>query len=203
MLTVKQLHAGILNDINLHLETGQCIAICGASGSGKTTLLNAVVGSVAYQGQICIQQRCIDEVPAWQRACRYLNQQLYLFPHLSIDNNLRIAQYAAGLPQNKQQRLALLEQLEIGHLASRYPAQISGGEQQRAALARALISECKLLLLDEPFSHLDWPMRKRLWQLLNEIRKSMSLSVLLVTHEPDEAEALADMSLTLNQGRLS
>ena len=202
MLIVKHLHAGILDNINLQVETGQCIAICGASGSGKTTLLNTIVGSMAYQGGIFIQRQCVNHLPVWQRACRHLNQQLYLFPHLSIDHNLRLAQYAAGLPQNKPQRLSLLEQLEIGHLASRYPAQISGGEQQRAALARALISQCKLLLLDEPFSHLDWPMRKRLWQLLNKLRTELSLSVLLVTHEPEEAEALADSCLTIHKGQL-
>jgi molybdate transport system ATP-binding protein len=203
MLTVTDLSVGILQRVNLTLGDKSCTAVCGSSGSGKTTLLNAIVGVKPYQGSISIDQRCIDGKPVWRRPCRYLNQQLYLFPHLSIDNNLRIAQYAAGLTQDRQARLDILERLEIKALAKRYPWQISGGEQQRAALARALIAEHKLLLLDEPFSHLDWPMRKRLWQLLNTLREQLSLSVLLVTHEPKEAEALAQRCLTLQKGTLS
>lgn len=202
MLTVANLIAGILNNINLTLAANSCIAICGASGSGKTTLLNSIVGVIPYRGTIHIDNQCIDRYPAWHRPCRYLNQQLYLFPHLTVDNNLRLAQYAAGLRRDSQKRMEMLERLEIKHLAQRYPSQISGGEQQRAALARALIARQKLLLLDEPFSHLDWPMRKRLWRLLDELRQHMMLSVLLVTHEPEEAEALAERCLMLQKGNL-
>lgn len=202
MLTVTDLSAGILNQINLTLDSNCCTAICGASGSGKTTLLNAIVGVIDYRGTISIDNQIVDKSPPWKRPCRYLNQQLHLFPHLSVENNLRLAQYAAGLPQDRQRRLAILEQLEVKQLAKRYPSQISGGEQQRVALARALIAEHRLLLLDEPFSHLDWPMRRRLWQLLGQLREQMSLSILLVTHEPEEADALAEHCLTLQKGKL-
>ncbi|WP_117086166.1 ATP-binding cassette domain-containing protein, partial [Klebsiella pneumoniae] len=83
--------------------------------------------------------------------CRYLNQRLWLFPWLTVLGNLRLAQYAAGLKRDKSQALALLDKMQVAHLAARFPHQISGGEQQRVALARALISPPALLLLDEPF----------------------------------------------------
>lgn len=202
MLSVNNLSCGILQEIGFSVEYGTCTAISGPSGSGKTTLLNAIVGNIAYKGSITIDGQCIDPLPIWQRPCRYLNQRLYLFPYLSIENNLRLAQYAAGKPQDREKRAALLALMEIGHLAKRYPGQISGGEQQRAALARALIGEPGILLLDEPFSSLDWPVRLRLWEVIQEIQAHLSVTLLLVSHEPREIEALAQNQLTLSKGRL-
>ena len=202
MLKVNNLSCGILENISFSVEKGSCTAICGPSGSGKTTLLNAIVGSIDYRGSISIADQCIDKRPIWQRPCRYLNQHLYLFPYLSVDNNLRLAQYAAKKPQDSEKRHDLLKLLEIEHLAKRYPTQISGGEQQRAALARALISEPQILLLDEPFSSLDWPVRLRLWQAMKEIQHLFSVTLLLVSHEPREVEALAQKQLSLSKGYL-
>ncbi|WP_025120350.1 MULTISPECIES: ATP-binding cassette domain-containing protein [unclassified Serratia (in: enterobacteria)] len=202
MLKVTDLYCGILEQVSFSMEYGTSTAVCGPSGSGKTTLLNAIVGNLDYQGSIAIAGQCIDALPIWQRPCRYLNQRLYLFPFLSIENNLRIAQYAAKQPQEAEKRRALLQLLEIDHLAKRYPAQISGGEQQRAALARALISEPRILLLDEPFSSLDWPVRQRLWQAMKEIQQRFSVTLLLVSHEPKEVAALAQRQLILSKGRL-
>lgn len=202
MLKVNNLSCGILENVSFSVAYGSCTAICGPSGSGKTTLLNAIVGNIDYRGSISIADQCIDERPIWQRPCRYLNQHLYLFPYLSVDNNLRLAQYAAKKPQISEKRRELLKLLEIAHLAKRYPTQISGGEQQRAALARALISEPQILLLDEPFSSLDWPVRLRLWQALKEIQQIFSVTLLLVSHEPREVEALAQHQLTLAKGCL-
>lgn len=202
LLHIKQLSAGILQHIDLTLDYGQCLAILGTSGSGKTTLLNAIAGNIAYTGQITIAGQSVTTLAAWQRPCRYLNQRLYLFPHLTLEQNLRLAQYAVKKPQHLKARLALLDMLGIGHLAKRYPTQISGGEQQRAALARALISEPALLLLDEPFSSLDWPIRTSLWRLVQQIQVHRNIAILLVTHEPKEASALAQQDAYLQAGRL-
>ncbi|WP_252317806.1 MULTISPECIES: ATP-binding cassette domain-containing protein [Symbiopectobacterium] len=129
MLKVNDLSCGILKNISFSVESGSCTAICGPSGSGKTTLLNAIVGSIDYRGSISIANQCIDKRSIWQRPCRYLNQHLYLFPYLSVDNNLRLAQYAAKKPQSSEKRHDLLKLLEIEHFAKRYPTQISGGER--------------------------------------------------------------------------
>ncbi|NIY49489.1 ABC transporter ATP-binding protein [Cedecea colo] len=202
MLRVHNLSCGIVKRVSFSVEYGTCLALCGPSGSGKTTLLNAIVGNIGYQGSVSIAGRCMDNLPIWRRPCRYLNQQLHLFPFLSVENNLRLAQYAAGKPQEKQKRAALLQLLEIDHLAKSYPARISGGEQQRVALARALISEPGILLLDEPFSSLDWPVRLRLWTKIKAIQRIYSVTILLVSHEPREIEALAQQQLNLRNGRL-
>lgn len=203
MLNIKQLHAGILSSTNMVVNSGQCIAICGPSGSGKTTLLNAIAGNINYNGQISVNGKRIDKLPSWQRPCRYLNQRLYLFPHLTVLGNMRIAQYAAKEAYSALSCYQLLSRLSIQHLSHRYPWQISGGEQQRAALARALVSRPKLLLLDEPFSSLDWNLRIQLWSLVKELREQFNMTILLVTHDPKEAEVLATQTYYIHQGFLS
>lgn len=203
MLRIVDLNAGILNQLSLHIQHSECVALCGPSGSGKTTLLNAVAGNISYKGKISIRGQSIDNLPAWQRPCRYLNQRLYLFPHLTLLQNLHLAQFAAKSPISANRCLQLLGQLGIKHLANRYPLQVSGGEQQRAALARVLISQPQLLLLDEPFSSLDWKIRHQLWELVAELKQQRKMTILLVTHEPKEANVLANNIYYLNQGCLS
>ncbi|GAB1437611.1 ATP-binding cassette domain-containing protein [Providencia sp.] len=199
MLNIDALSTGILKNVTLSLNQGCCTAICGPSGSGKTTLLNCIAGYQSYQGHIYFQDRLIDKLPIWQRPCRYLNQRLYLFPWLTVLNNLRLAQYAAKIPRDKTPILTLLNKMNIGHLAQRYPHEISGGEQQRVALARAMISSPPLLLLDEPFSSLDWQTREQLWQQVNMLKQE-GVTIILVTHEPREASTLAEYQINIQNG---
>lgn len=201
MLQINNLSAGILQGINFHVAKGSLTAICGPSGCGKTTLLNAIAGNIPAQGELKIDQILMSSIPPWLRPCRYLNQRLYLFPYLTLSGNLQLAQYAAGLKRDTKQRIAWLEKMGIAHLAHRYPRQISGGEQQRAALARALISQPKLLLLDEPFANLDWQTRRHLWDVIRQLHTD-EITLVLVTHEPREAEALADQRWVFSQGQL-
>lgn len=201
MLHVEHLSAGILQDLSLTLPRGQCTAICGPSGSGKTTLLNCIAGYLPYQGTIRLGDVPLDPLPVWKRPCRYLNQRLWLFPWLTVLGNLRLAQYAAGLKRDKSQALELLDKMQVAHLAARFPHQISGGEQQRVALARALILPPALLLLDEPFSGLDWATRRQLWPQIN-LLKEEGITTILVTHEPEEAEALAQYRLAAEGGKI-
>lgn len=201
MLELHKLSCGILKDVSLRLEDESCLGVYGPSGSGKTTLLSAIAGNIPYTGSISYQGRDLAGLKPWQRPFRYLNQRLYLFPYLTVDNNLRLAQYAAGQKRDKKARSRMLEALGIAHLAGSYPGKISGGERQRAALARALITSPRLLLLDEPFSSLDWELRERLWSLMGELRRKFRLSMLLVSHEPKEIERLAECRLRLEHGR--
>ncbi|WP_040975479.1 ATP-binding cassette domain-containing protein [Necropsobacter massiliensis] len=199
MLVIEALSAGILNRVNLYLRQGESVAVLGCSGSGKTTLLNAIAGYIPYRGTIFLAGQNLNAVPAWKRSCRYLNQQLYLFPHKTIGGNLALAQ---GNCADRQVQLHWLDKLKIAHLIDRYPAQISGGERQRAALARALIARSQLLLLDEPFSSLDWEIRRAIWDVVKTLREELQLTLLFVTHEPKEAEYLADRTVRLHQGRV-
>lgn len=204
MLDVRNLHCGILKGVSLSLRAESCLGVTGPSGSGKTTLLSAIAGNLPYSGAISYAGRDLAEIKAWKRPFRYLNQRLYLFPYLTVENNLRLAQYATGMPFKgaaaRQARRDMLGELGILPLAGSHPGRISGGEQQRAALARALISSPRLLLLDEPFSSLDWELREKLWKLLARLRRNFRLSMLLVSHEPKEIEALADGFLALKNG---
>ncbi|TLV23078.1 ATP-binding cassette domain-containing protein [Klebsiella indica] len=201
MLRVEHLTTQAFNELDFHVSEGICTAITGPSGSGKTTLLNAIAGIISYQGEICLDEKSINTIPPWQRPCRYLNQRLYLFPYLTVAGNLALAQYAAGLPRSRQKQMSVLDDMGIAHLADCYPRQISGGEQQRAALARALVSRPRLLLLDEPFSNLDWGIRSRLWEIVRGLRQ-YDVTVILVTHEPKEAEYLAETQWVFQSGKL-
>ncbi|WP_255586343.1 ATP-binding cassette domain-containing protein [Providencia sp. R33] len=164
-------------------------------------MLNCIAGYQRYQGDIYYQGNLLNKLPIWQRPCRYLNQRLYLFPWLNVMNNLRLAQYAAKIPRDKQHIIALLDKMNIAHLANRYPYEISGGEQQRVALARAMISSPSLLLLDEPFSSLDWQTREQLWSQVNQLKQD-GVTILLVTHEPKEAAALAEYHVAIENGNI-
>lgn len=198
MLQIQDLQVGILKHLHLHLPKGECVALVGQSGSGKTTLLNAIAGYVDYQGHIQLGQKNLDTCPPWQRNCRYLNQRLYLFPHKTVAGNLLLAKPCTS----RAEQIDLLRKLKIDHFIDRYPAQLSGGEQQRAALARALIHVPDLLLLDEPFSSLDWTTREHIWRMLKSLIQEYQITTLLVTHEPKEADYLADRQLRLHQGQL-
>ncbi len=197
MLKIEHLSAGILRNISLSVEAGECAAIVGESGSGKTTLLNAIAGYIDYAGTIRLANQSLDNLAPWQRNCRYLNQRLYLFPHKTVSGNLALANPDATF----EAQIALLEKLKIAHLINRYPHQLSGGEQQRAAFARVLINPPNLLLLDEPFSSLDWQTRVHIWQMLNALRQEYQMTTLLVTHELKEAEYLANRTISLKQGQ--
>ncbi|MGC6377516.1 ABC transporter ATP-binding protein [Bisgaard Taxon 45] len=198
MLKINNLSVGILRNINLRVSKGECVAIVGQSGSGKTTLLNSIAGYLDYQGTITLDQQAIDKLAPWQRQCRYLNQRLYLFPHKTLSGNLHLANPKAD--REVQQRL--LRQLNIAHLLDRYPNQLSGGEQQRAALARALIYPPDLLLLDEPFSSLDWATKQPIWVILKDLMQSYHMTTLLVTHDPKESDYLSHRQIRLHQGQL-
>lgn len=198
MLKIKQLSSGILRNLELQIDEEECVAVVGPSGCGKTTLLNAIAGYSSYQGDILLRQQNINALPAWKRNCRYLNQRLYLFPHKTVSGNLALAQKYPS----RQEQIDLLQKLKIEHLIDRYPHQLSGGEQQRVALARVLIGRPDLLLLDEPFSSLDWDTRKHLWLMLKTLRQEFSITTLIVTHEPREAEFLADRQIRLAQGTI-
>ncbi|MEO7403277.1 MAG: ABC transporter ATP-binding protein [Burkholderiales bacterium] len=184
---------------------GEVLALVGPSGSGKTTLLRAIAGLYrAGSGVI----RCGDEV--WQDASTFVApqarrvslvfQQYALFPHLSTLANVAAAMGHVAPAERAERARALLERVHLGGLDARLPRQLSGGQQQRVAIARALAREPRVLLLDEPFSAVDQVTRRRLKHELAELRRSLAMPIMLVTHDLEEASALADRMVVLSRG---
>ena len=198
MLIVQNLQTNILKSISFSIEKSECLSVVGESGSGKTTLLNAIAGYIDYSGSILWNNQALENSPPWKINFRYLNQRLYLFPHKTVRGNLILANPSSF--DDEQQ--TLLSDLKIEHLINRYPHQLSGGEQQRVALARALIYRPDLLLLDEPFSSLDWSLRKDIWKVLKNLIEGGEITTILVTHDPKEAEYFSGKQIQLYQGQL-
>jgi molybdate transport system ATP-binding protein len=165
-------------------------AIFGPSGAGKTSLLDAIAGlRPLQQGRITFDGVVLSDLPARDRRIGYVPQETALFPHLSVARNIRY-----GGRHNERH---VIEVLEIGHLLDRGVTKLSGGEQKRVALARALLTAPRLLLLDEPLSGLDWPLRDRIMQFLQRVRDDFNVPMLYVTHDEKELAAIADEVVTL------
>ena len=202
-------HGGI-EDVSLEISAGESVVVVGPSGSGKTTLLRLVAGLERPDaGEIWLDGRRVAEpgrntVPANDRKVGFVFQDLALWPHLSAFANVEFAAHSAGHSGtertsriNEILRLCRVEPL----LADRYPHQLSGGEQQRVALARALVGSPQLLLLDEPFSSLDRELRVMLRMELASLRRQLQLTAIYVTHDLEDAEALADRTITIRSAR--
>lgn len=191
-------------DVQLHCDNEKVLALVGPSGSGKTTVLRAIAGlHQPENGSVACQQvRWFDStaklnLPAQQRRCGLVFQNYALFPHMSVADNIAIAM---DTPTDRAVQ-ALLTQVHLAGLADRFPAQLSGGQQQRVALARALARQPGVLLLDEPFSAVDKVTRRKLYMELHRLRRELSMPVVLVTHDLDEAAMLADEICVIHQGR--
>ncbi len=202
-----QAPAAVLDRLSLSLAQGDIGCVVGSSGCGKTTLLRAIAGLVTISsGSIDVGARRVAgggiEVPTEKRGVGLVFQDYALFPHLRVEENV-----AFGLrPLPRSERPArvrrLLELVGLQPFARKYPHELSGGQQQRVALARALAPAPKLLLMDEPFSNLDVELRARLGAEVRQILKESGTSAILVTHDQQEAFAIADRIGVMNQGRL-
>ena len=198
----------ILSDLDLSLAAGERLAIVGPSGAGKTTLLRLIAGLEAPDtGSIRIDARLASEagrirIPPHRRRMGLVFQSGALWPHMSVSQHLRFA--AGRLPRAEREgrAAAALAACELGGLEARYPDQLSGGEQRRVGLARALATEPRWLLLDEPLVNLDPPLAERLRSVIDRAATLAELGVILVTHDRDEADALCPRRLRLEAGRL-
>lgn len=195
LLEIQQVHFSyspevpILQDVNLKVASGETLALLGSSGSGKSTLLRLIAGlEQPDSGAIILDGQDITHRPTEKRGIGLLFQDYNLFPHLRILDNV-----AFGLsgPKKERQQAAMnmLAQAKLDHYAKRYPHQISGGEQQRVALLRALILSPRLMLLDEPFSNLDIKTREETRERTFATLKERNIPLIMVTHDPAEAQA--------------
>ena len=191
----KRLGAMDMSDVSLRLQAGEYFALLGPTGVGKTVLIEIIAGLIRPDsGQVLWDGADITSLPPERRGFAVVYQDYALFPHLSVARNIAYGARACGCsPAEISARTArLARMLGITELLARRPETLSGGEQQRVALARALTTEPKLLLLDEPLSALDTNTRLRLRRELKRINAELGTAILHVTHEPEEAMALAD-----------
>ncbi|BBO86493.1 hypothetical protein DSCO28_70590 [Desulfosarcina ovata subsp. sediminis] len=191
--------------VDLSVSDGELFVLLGPSGAGKSTLLQVVAGLLPYRGRVFFDDDCIDRLPPHKRKVGYLFQDLLLFPHLTVRQNLSIAMTHLKLDrQTKNEKIdELLSLFGIAGLAGRYPIQMSGGEKQRAALARAIATDPQILLLDEPFSSLDPDNARRLRAELKKHQRHFRITTVFVTHNRSEARQLADRMGVIRQGRLT
>ncbi len=193
-----------LAGIDLEVQEGQMLAVLGPSGSGKTTLLRVAAGlEQPESGDVLLDGTSVLGVPPERRDLTVMFQRPHLFPHLSALDNVAFAERLRGRSRS-QSRVAAqryLELVHLGDLGRRRPRQLSGGQEQRVALARALAASRRVMLLDEPFSALDTGLRTAMHELLGELRAALDPTVVMVTHDLDEA-ALADRVAVLVEGRV-
>lgn len=194
-----------LSGINLEIKRNEFFVLMGPTGAGKTVLLESIAGITPVKsGSINLDGRDITMLPPEKRGVGIVYQDYALFPHMNVKDNITYAvRYHALDKQLVSRRLErLCSELNIGHLLERYPGTLSGGEQQRTALARAMMFEPSLLMLDEPLSALDPGFRLEIQELLRNLHQSTDITFLMVTHDFSEALSLADRAAVMNGGRI-
>jgi putative spermidine/putrescine transport system ATP-binding protein len=194
-----------VNRVNLTVDNGEFVCILGPSGCGKSTALRMIAGfEDPTGGDIQIDQVSIVGDPPNRRPTAMVFQKYTLWPHMRVYDNIAFGLRLRGMPKPQIDRevARYLELVGLPTYGPRFPAQLSGGEQQRIALARALVLEPKILLLDEPFSSLDALLRVRLREELRRIQRQVRITAIFVTHDQEEALSLADRIAVMNKGHL-
>ena len=195
----------VLRDISLQVAEGEFLTILGESGSGKTTLLRIIAGfESATSGEIFMGGERLDNLPPYRRRVNTVFQHYALFPHLTVAENVGYGLKIARLPkQEVESRVAqALDMVKMTAYAASKPSKISGGQQQRIALARALVNRPRLLLLDEPLSALDANLRRQMQVELKSLQREVGISFVFVTHDQEEAMVMSDRIALLRMGEL-
>lgn len=190
-----------VDNVSHHFKSSSYTCLLGPSGCGKSSTLRMIAGhETVSEGSILLSGRDISQLPPAQRGTAMMFQNYALFPHLSVLENVAFSLKMKGVDKAERHRKAgeMLELVDLTALSDRLPAQLSGGQQQRVALARALITRPQVLLLDEPLSALDPFLRIRMRSELRKLQKELDISFLHVTHGQDEALALADEIVVMN-----
>lgn len=192
----------ICRGLDLTIEDREFFVLLGPNGAGKTTVLSVIAGLTAYQGSVFFNGSCMDTVPAEKRRVSYLPQNLVLFPHMTVVQNISYGLKARKWePDRLDERVReLLGLMHLELLGDRYPRQLSGGEKQRTALARALAPSPEILLLDEPLASVDLQTAKRIRGLIREVHNATGITTVYVTHNLEEAQELGDRVAFLHKG---
>ncbi len=195
----------VVNDVSLNVHQGEFLVLLGPSGSGKSTLLRSIAGLTEIDhGRVSLHGRDVTHVNVRQRQVGFVFQHYALFRHMTIGDNiefaLRVRKVKAA--ERRARRKELLKLVALEGMDDRLPAQLSGGQQQRVAVARALANRPEVLLMDEPFGALDAKIREELRRTIRQIQRELNMTTVLVTHDQEEAFALADRIGVMHQGRL-
>jgi sulfate transport system ATP-binding protein len=195
----------VVNDVSLDIGDGEFFVLLGPSGSGKSTLLRAIAGlSGVDHGRISLHGRDVTHISPRERGVGLVFQNYALFRHMTVADNIEFALRVRRMKasQRRERRQELLRLVALEGMDERLPAQLSGGQQQRVAVARALAHKPEVLLLDEPFGALDAKIREELRRTIRQVQRELGISTVLVTHDQEEAFALADRIGVMNLGRL-
>lgn len=195
----------VFSDINFTISKGEFVTLLGPSGCGKSTLLRCIAGLTPVDdGKILLDGQDIVPLSPQKRDIGMVFQSYALFPNMSVEQNVAFGLRMQKVSANEsQKRVAdVLQMVELNDFAKRYPHQLSGGQCQRVALARSLVTRPRLLLLDEPLSALDARIRKHLREQIRTIQRELGLTTIFVTHDQEEALVMSDRIFLMNQGRI-
>ena len=195
----------VLDHITVDIEKGDLVTLLGPSGCGKSTLLRCLAGlEQVTEGAILLDGRDVTNLPASKREIGMVFQQYSLFPNMNVEQNIAFGLKMQKKPEEEIRRLVknAVELVELGGKEKEYPANLSGGQQQRVALARSIVTQPKVLLLDEPLSAIDAKLRKALQTRIREIHKELGLTTIFVTHDQDEAMVMSDVIQLFHAGRI-
>ncbi|MBU1221891.1 ABC transporter ATP-binding protein [Myxococcota bacterium] len=197
----------ILDNLSLDIESGEFFFLLGPSGCGKTTLLRAIagLGQKPQKGTIHIGETDVTDLPAWRRTAPMVFQSYALWPHMTVLKNVTYGLVQNGMKEEKANSKAMdvLARVQMADFAKRRPNELSGGQQQRIALARALVLDPSLILLDEPLSNLDASLRIEMRYELKRIHEQLGLTMIYVTHDQEEAMSMSSRIALLNAGTVA
>ncbi|PYT25962.1 MAG: polyamine ABC transporter ATP-binding protein [Acidobacteria bacterium] len=192
-----------VNGISLSIPKGGLFSLLGPSGCGKTTTLRLIAGfEEPASGEVWLNGELVNGRPPYARNVSTVFQSYALFPHLTAGANVEFGLRERGIAQRDKRVRAALELVELASKEARYPAQLSGGERQRVALARSLVLEPEVLLLDEPLAALDPKLRKQMRVELKDLQRRVGITFLFVTHDQEEALSMSDAIAVMNQGSI-
>jgi ABC-type Fe3+/spermidine/putrescine transport system ATPase subunit len=195
----------VLRDLSLVIEPGSLTALVGPSGCGKTTALKVIAGLLApIAGDVWFGEQRVTAIAAEKRGIAMVFQKPLLFPHMSVGENVAFGLAMRGMPQAQRRAAAedALRMVQLDGFADRRPKELSGGQEQRATLARALITQPRVLLLDEPLSALDEGLRAEMRGLVRALQRRLAISTIFVTHDQREATEVADQIAVLLDGHV-
>ncbi len=195
----------VVKDLNLEIGKGEFLTMLGPSGSGKTTCLMMLAGfETATHGEILLDGRGINNIPPYKRGIGMVFQNYALFPHMTVAENLAFPLEVRGMDKAEREKKVqnALDMVRMGAFGGRRPAQLSGGQQQRIAVARALVFDAELVLMDEPLGALDKQLREEMQYEIKHIHENLGVTVVYVTHDQSEALTMSDRIAVFEDGRI-